>query len=141
MRHDAGVGIAGQNGVTGTLDEPVMIFGTCEVTSTQLRTGRREGLEEAIPPEHAVLTGEGCWDEECDGEPGPLQHGPRVLGEVGVGVVEGEEHRPRREGPVLAEEVEQIFHPDDPVVSREEIDLERELLGRGAQRAGGGPRS
>ena len=44
MRHDAGVGIAGQNRVTGTLDEPVMIFGTCEVTSTQLRTGRREDM-------------------------------------------------------------------------------------------------
>ena len=42
MRHEAGFGTVGVG--AGASDETVMVFGTCELTSTQLQTGHHDDL-------------------------------------------------------------------------------------------------
>ncbi len=84
MRDDAGAGMVPQHGAAETgaplegalgagrvtdPHEPVMVFGTCELTSTQLRNGRRGDLL-ALLMRHGVkrLTAERILEIHCGGE-------------------------------------------------------------------------
>ncbi len=61
MMHDAGVGT-----VRPEADQPTMIFGTCELTASELRTGRRADLLETLM-RHGVkrLTAERILEIHC----------------------------------------------------------------------------
>lgn len=51
------------------LDQPVMVFGTCELTSSELRTGRRDDLLELLM-RHGVkrLAAERILEIHCGGD-------------------------------------------------------------------------
>ena len=70
MRHEAGFGaLQPLEGGAAAADEAVMLFGTCELTVTQLQTGRRDDLL-GLLMRHGVkrLTAERILEIHCDGE-------------------------------------------------------------------------
>lgn len=81
MRHDAGGGTTRPDGAAETapplegalairrvaeLEQPIMVFGTCELTSSDLRTGRRDDLLELLM-RHGVkrITAERILEIHC----------------------------------------------------------------------------
>ncbi len=70
MGIDVGVGAAAQShGGVPLADETVMVFGTCELTATQLQSGRREDVLSLLM-RHGVkrLTAERIIEIHCGGD-------------------------------------------------------------------------
>ena len=69
MGHDVGIGTGPSRGSALPADETVMVFGTCELTVTQLQTGRPEDVLSLLM-RHGVkrLTAQRIVEIHCGGD-------------------------------------------------------------------------